>query len=370
MTENKIKPLGLYVHIPFCVRKCDYCDFLSGPADEEIQKAYVEQLLEEIRRDGNPSAAYEVQTVFFGGGTPSILRADWLCRILCELRQIFPFSKDAEITVEANPGTVEKEKLSAYREAGINRLSFGLQSARNEELKKLGRIHTWEQFLESYEWARQAGFFNINLDLMSALPGQTVRSWQKTLEEVVALDPEHISAYSLILEEGTPFYSQYEKHPDLLPSEEEERQMYSDTKRFLEARGYERYEISNYAKPGYACRHNVGYWERTDYKGYGLGAASLLNNIRYTNQTELSGYLAGMTGGSKEVLTEQAVREEYFFLGLRKTEGVDPGKYRTYYKNLIKKLQMQQLLEEKDDKICLTGRGIDVSNYVLAQFLD
>lgn len=364
------KPLELYVHIPFCVRKCAYCDFLSAPAGEETQKAYVEQLFREIEASERLSDRYEVTTVFFGGGTPSILPGGTLCRILQRLRQRFSFAEETEITVEANPGTVHMEKLLQYREAGINRLSFGLQSADNRELVLLGRIHTWEQFLESWQLAREAGFRNMNLDLMTALPGQRPESVHRTLDRVLALSPEHISAYSLILEEGTPFHEKYAQHPELLPSEEEERQMYYDTRDRLLARGYERYEISNYARPGYACRHNLGYWERVDYKGYGLGAASLLDNTRYTNQTELSEYLKGNTRGTEEVLTGQAVREEYFFLGLRKTEGIDPGEYRARYESRIRKLKAQCLLEEKNGRIRLTDRGIDISNYVLAQFLD
>ena len=253
--------------------------------------------------------------------------------------------------MEANPGTVNRDKLVQYREAGVNRISLGLQSADNQELKLLGRIHTWEQFLESFQLARETGFRNINVDLMSALPGQTTESVHRTLERVLALSPEHISAYSLILEEGTPFHKRYEGHPELLPSEEEERQMYYDTRDRLCACGYEHYEISNFAKPGYACRHNLGYWERRDYKGFGLGAASLLENVRYTNQTDLTEYLKGNFAGTEDPLTEQAVREEYFFLGLRKMEGVEPGRYREHYEERIQRLQAQQLLEEKDGRI-------------------
>lgn len=364
------KPLEIYVHVPFCVRKCAYCDFLSAPADKEVQKAYVKQLLREIAASEKLSETYEVATVFFGGGTPSILKGEQLCCILKALQNRLPFREDAEITIEANPGTVDRDKLLRYQEAGVNRVSFGLQSADNEELKLLGRIHTWEQFLESFQAAREAGFQNINVDLMSALPGQTLKSVYRTLDRVLALSPEHISAYSLILEEGTPFYECYKDHPELLPSEEEERQMYYATQERLCSCGYGHYEISNYAKPGYVCRHNLGYWERTDYKGYGTGAASLLENVRYVNQTELSEYLKGNFAGEKEILTEQMVREEYFFLGLRKTEGVEPGGYGEYYKEQIQRLQKQQLLEEENGRIRLTRRGIDVSNYVMAQFLD
>ncbi len=364
------KPLELYIHIPFCIRKCAYCDFLSAPAAPEVQEAYVGQLLQEIAASKKLPEDYEAVTVFFGGGTPGILKGELLCSILRALRDRFSIREDAEITVEANPGTVNRDKLVQYREAGVNRISLGLQSADNQELKLLGRIHTWEQFLESFQLARETGFRNINVDLMSALPGQTTESVHRTLERVLALSPEHISAYSLILEEGTPFYKRYEGHPELLPSEEEERQMYYDTRDRLCACGYEHYEISNFAKPGYACRHNLGYWERTDYKGFGLGAASLLKNVRHTNQTDLTEYLKGNFAGTEEPLTEQAVREEYFFLGLRKMEGVEPGRYREHYEERIQRLQAQQLLEEKDGRIRLTERGTDVSNYVMAQFLD
>ncbi|MCI8532613.1 MAG: radical SAM family heme chaperone HemW [Lachnospiraceae bacterium] len=364
------KPLELYIHIPFCIRKCAYCDFLSAPAAPEVQEAYVGQLLQEIAASKKLPEDYEAVTVFFGGGTPGILKGELLCSILRALRDRFSVREDAEITVEANPGTVNRDKLVQYREAGVNRISLGLQSADNQELKLLGRIHTWEQFLESFQLARETGFRNINVDLMSALPGQTTESVHRTLERVLALSPEHISAYSLILEEGTPFHKRYEGHPELLPSEEEERQMYYDTRDRLCACGYEHYEISNFAKPGYACRHNLGYWERTDYKGFGLGAASLLKNVRHTNQTDLTEYLKGNFAGTEDPLTEQAVREEYFFLGLRKMEGVEPGRYREHYEERIQRLQAQQLLEEKDGRIRLTERGTDVSNYVMAQFLD
>ncbi len=364
------KPLELYIHIPFCIRKCAYCDFLSAPAAPEVQEAYVGQLLQEIAASKKLPEDYEAVTVFFGGGTPGILKGELLCSILRALRDRFSVREDAEITVEANPGTVNRDKLVQYREAGVNRISLGLQSADNQELKLLGRIHTWEQFLESFQLARETGFRNINVDLMSALPGQTTESVHRTLERVLALSPEHISAYSLILEEGTPFHKRYEGHPELLPSEEEERQMYYDTRDRLCACGYEHYEISHFAKPGYACRHNLGYWERTDYKGFGLGAASLLKNVRHTNQTDLTEYLKGNFAGTEDPLTEQAVREEYFFLGLRKMEGVEPGRYREHYEERIQRLQAQQLLEEKDGRIRLTERGTDVSNYVMAQFLD
>lgn len=335
-----------------------------------MQSAYVEQLIRETEGASALAEAYEASTVFIGGGTPSILPTCQIPRILGKIREIFPLRKDAEITIEANPGTMDAEKLHAWREAGVNRLSIGLQSADNRELRLLGRIHTWEEFLDNFRLAREAGFRNINVDLMSALPGQTCGGWINTLEKVLELHPEHISAYSLIIEEGTPFYSRYEEHPELLPAEDADRRMYEDTRRILHEHGYERYEISNYARPGYECRHNLGYWSRTEYKGFGLGAASLLGRVRTANQSDLKEYLAGNYAGEREELSEQAVREEYFFLGLRKMEGVDPEPYRAHYRELLDRLQEQHLIEEKNDRICLTNLGIDVSNYVLAQFLD
>lgn len=361
--------LGIYIHIPFCVKKCRYCDFLSGPAGKDVQKQYVDRLLEEIENNAELLKKSNTETVFFGGGTPSILEGTEIIRIMEQLQKYADLSETAEISIEANPGTVTEEKLRQWKKAGVNRISFGLQSADNEELKKLGRIHTWETFEKNYELARECGFENINVDLMSALPGQTLETWKDTMERVVALDPEHISAYSLIIEEGTPFYELYAEHPELLPSEEEERKMYYETKRFLASKGYERYEISNYAKKGFECRHNLSYWERVDYLGLGLGAASLLGNIRKTNQTELSEYLKGKFKGEKEILDEIAAMEEYFFLGLRKMDGVDWTIYRSQYGKVVEKLVKEGLLEEKDSKIRLTELGIDVSNQVLAEFL-
>ena len=363
------KPLGIYIHIPFCVRKCRYCDFLSGPAGSDVQKKYVEMLLKEIEEQKELLGESETDTIFFGGGTPSILPGEAILQIMEKLRSVGNILPTAEISIEANPGTVTEEKLLLWKAAGINRISFGLQSSDNEELKRLGRIHTWEAFVENYHLARKCGFENINVDLMSALPGQTVVTWKETMEKVTALDPEHISAYSLIIEEGTPFYEAYADHPELLPTEEDERAMYYETKTYLASKGYERYEISNYAKKGYPCRHNLSYWERTNYLGLGLGAASLLGNVRKSNQTELLEYLKGNFSGEEEVLSDTHAMEEYFFLGLRKMEGVDVTSYENVYQKVIEKLFKEGLIEKDDSYIRLTELGIDVSNYVLSEFL-
>ena len=382
---NALSPLELYIHIPFCVRKCAYCDFLSFAQDEETIERYVHALVEEIEGYRELAAAYEVVTVFLGGGTPSILDCKQVERIFQAMRDVFFVSADAEITIEANPGTVTEEKLRTYRNCGINRISFGLQSANNEELKLLGRIHSYEEFLENYRLAREVGFDNINVDLISAIPKQTTGSWEESLRKILALCPEHISAYSLIVEDGTPFAKWYgeggTKESDL-PSEEDERTMYYQTERLLEEAGYHRYEISNYAREGRECRHNLGYWERTEYLGIGLGASSLMNETRFHNVEDLGTYLAH----SKDlkdmhcdmtILSEREQMEEFLFLGLRKMQGISFKEFEEtfgktieecYGVNLIE-LKGKGLLEEGEDFLRLTKKGIDVSNYVFGELL-
>ena len=386
--RNK-KPLGIYLHIPFCVRKCNYCDFLSAPAQEETRRRYVQCLTEEIRQF-EAAKEYEVKSVFFGGGTPSILEGKWIAALMEELEKIFSFSEIPEITIECNPGTLTAEKLDHYRKSGINRLSLGLQSADENELKLLGRIHTWEDFYKNYQQARESGFENISVDLMSALPGQTVSSWKRTLEKVLALKPEHISAYSLIIEEGTPFYDWYGAEDEkrrrgladngrtVLPSEEEEREMYYDTKRFLTEAGYHRYEISNYAREGYESIHNSGYWLRREYFGFGLGASSQVKNLRCKNTERLEDYLkSDFFKKEVQILTRQEEIEETMYLGLRMMQGVNlqgfqksfGARVETLYKETLEKLERQGLLRIKDGCLRLTDSGIDVSNAVMAEFL-
>lgn len=372
-SEEK-KELEIYIHIPFCVQKCAYCDFLSAPADEAVRERYIDALKEEIRQQKSFGSEYKVISIFIGGGTPSILEGAQIAEILKEIRNYFAVEADAEITIECNPGTLSDDKLSCYKKSGINRLSLGLQSADNQELKLLGRIHTYEKFLESFSLARKLGFGNLNVDLMSALPGQTKESWQETLRQVIALNPEHISAYSLIIEEGTPFYERYKpggQEEYLLPDEDTERQMYYDTGDILGAAGYERYEISNYAKPGFECRHNLGYWERREYLGLGLGASSLIKGVRYQNHKKLSAYLKGdYTHEEVQKLTRQEEQEETMFLGLRKAEGVLlTEELLEVYKETLQRLQQKGLLLWEGGRVRLTVLGIDVSNYALAEFL-
>lgn len=379
----KKKQLSIYVHIPFCARKCLYCDFLSAPASECDKQAYVQALLAEISQKAAVYQDFYISSVFIGGGTPSILPSAEISAIMLRLRNCYAIDKDAEITIEVNPGTATREKLAAYRQAGIHRISIGLQSVQNKELVDIGRIHTFEDFLETYETARAVGYRNINIDLMSALPGQTLETYRATLEQAVKLHPEHISAYSLIIEEGTPFYARYGEGAASdfppLPDENTERGMYELTNTILGEAGYARYEISNYALPGMACKHNTGYWKRANYLGFGLGSASLVENERWNNTSELTKYLKRQFGKkNRELLKPEEQMEEFMFLGLRLMQGVSVNKFAecfgmeidSVYGKIVPVLQQQGLLEETaDGYIRLTNRGIDISNYVMSEFI-
>ena len=370
--------LSLYIHIPFCVKKCLYCDFLSGPYDNKTQKAYVNALLLQIEKEASDYKEFRIISIFFGGGTPSLLEITLMNRIMTKLKQVFYICEDAEITIEANPGTLTYEKLILYKQAGINRISIGLQSTHNKELELLGRIHTYEEFLENYDNARKAGFQNINIDLMSALPEQTLENYEETLIRICNLKPEHISAYSLIIEKGTPFY---EKKLNL-PNEEVDRLLYEKTEEILEKYGYYRYEISNYAKPGYESRHNSIYWTRDNYLGLGLGAASMVNNVRWNCSDNMEEYCNGMFEKKQvQQLSVNEQMEEFMFLGLRRMEGISTDLFYKFfgetteniYGEQIEKLKKEGLLAEELTKesryLKLTKRGIDLSNYVFEKFL-
>ena len=373
--------MELYLHMPFCVRKCAYCDFLSFPTDQETQNLYTRRLREDIDAMGKKYGDIPVDTIFIGGGTPSVPDSALIVGIMEHVRKAFHVAEDAEISMEANPGTVTRKKLTDYRRSGINRLSFGLQSANDRELKLLGRIHTWAEFLESCHLARECGFTNINIDLMSALPGQTRESWKDTLKRVTDLNPEHISAYSLIIEDGTPFGEKYgsEEGRKLLPDEDSEREMYHETKRFLRDCGYERYEISNYAKPGRACRHNIGYWTGLPYLGLGLGASSYMDGCRFAVNSDMKQYLEEKPGMFTDVekLTKKDMEEEFFYVGLRMTAGVSLPEFERRFGVSAKDVYpglMEMFVEEKaavfqGDRFVLTDYGLDVSNYIMAQFL-
>jgi putative oxygen-independent coproporphyrinogen III oxidase len=377
--------MGIYIHIPFCVKKCEYCDFLSMTGSDELIENYIKALIKEISNYGG--TRYVVSTIFFGGGTPSIIEAKHIVSIINTLKETFSVSDKAEITLEINPGTLTQDKIKVYLSAGINRLSMGLQSANNRELALLGRIHTYEEFQAGYEIAREAGIENINVDLMSGLPEQSVASWESTLRKVLHLEPEHISAYGLIIEEKTPFFEKYEKDEiarqegektEYLPEEKAEREMYYVTEKVLKEYGYNRYEISNYAKKGYRCQHNVGYWERKDYLGFGLGASSLMEQVRFTNGKDISLYIEGKgLLQNIEVLSRKEQMEEFMFLGLRMIDGISiedfetefACSYESIFGSVTKALIEKGLIGQAEKNIYLTNEGIDVSNYVLAEFL-
>ena len=411
------KELELYVHIPFCVRKCAYCDFLSAPADMQERTLYVDALTKEIRAEKEEYRNYKVSTIFLGGGTPSVLGEDEIAEIFRALYESFDISDSAEITMEVNPGTVTEGKTAVWKKCGVNRLSIGLQSVNDDELRMLGRIHTYREFLNTWETVRGAGFRNVNIDLISAIPGQTLESWCRTLRTAAELEPEHISAYSLIIEEGTPFYERYGEEAGCnfetendkareadggqtvlppLPDEDTEREIYKATEEILAGYGYHRYEISNYAKDGYECRHNLGYWERKEYLGLGLGASSLIDECRFHNTEDMKKYLeffekstsdpAGLSNSTDclsgireevESLSREDQMEEFMFLGLRKTEGISMNEFcKAFDRDIfevygpqIRKMEEQGLLIVQDGRIRLTERGTDVSNYVFSEFI-
>lgn len=376
------KELGLYVHIPFCVKKCGYCDFLSWCGTSEEKETYVQALLKEIESYREFARGYRVSTVFVGGGTPSVLEAGQMEGVLGNIQEVFELEKKPEITLEMNPGTVTEEKLQCYKENGVNRLSIGLQSVKNEKLEVLGRIHSYEEFLESYELARKAGFTNISVDLISSIPGQKLEEWKEELAALSALSPEHISVYQLIIEAETPFYEKYAEHEELLPDEEESREIYLWTGSFLKEQGYEQYEISNYAKPGKESRHNLKYWERGDYLGLGLGAASMVRNIRMSNTKDMKTYLERCgqpktMRGDVQFLEEARQMEEFMFLGLRKTRGVSRKEFRRIfgqemdmvYEKALHKCLENGMLKEHKDRVYLSEEGVLLSNAVLSEFL-
>ena len=402
----------LYIHIPFCVKKCAYCDFLSFPDGEKEQRKYADVLLQEIRKT---SAGGPVSSLFIGGGTPSVLPEGQIAAVLAALRDTFILTEDAEITIEVNPGTAGPGKLSEYRQAGINRISFGCQSFQDAELRDLGRIHTRKDILQSISMAREAGFDNLNLDLMSGIPGQTPESWADTLHQAAALSPEHISAYSLIIEEGTPFYEKYGNSAGCppLPDEETERRMYEQTGTFLAAAGYLQYEISNYAREGCACRHNTGYWTGVPYIGMGLGASSFLPveeadavlleteaaalrkaaekaeqelpegtnpvfRFRCSNTRDMRGYLqTGAAHREIQLLGPRDLEAEFMILGLRMTEGIEDAEFTrrfgqdpdSVYGAVLDRYEKTGMLIREAGRTKLSPAGVSVSNPILADFL-
>lgn len=361
-----MKPVAIYLHIPFCARKCEYCDFASFVRDEACWAQYLLALEDEINRAARRYGRLRVSTVYFGGGTPSLLPGDAVMRLTAMLRAIFFLDEDAEITVEANPGTLTPEKLRDYRASGVNRLSLGAQAGQDALLQALGRIHRAADIGQAVAWARAAGFANLSLDLMYALPGQSTKDWVETLKMALALAPEHLSCYSLIVEPGTPLARAVAAGELIPPGEEESLQMQRAAVRILGRRGYQRYEISNYARPGFACRHNLVYWRRGDYLGLGCAAHSLMDGARFANTASLDDYLAGRREVERHVLDEGEIREEAIMLGTRTAEGIDaalaaPG--------AAQRLARLGLVEVRGGRLRLTEKGLDVHNAVVLELI-
>ena len=386
------KQIGLYIHIPFCKQKCSYCDFCSYAKKQDLVSKYIKCLLQEIKEVGNNNRLdfengkdnlFLVKTVYIGGGTPSLIESKYIVQIMDEIKLCFELEENAEITIEANPGTVTLEKLEDYSKVGINRLSIGLQSTHEHLLKEIGRIHTYLDFLDTYRFAREAGFKNINIDLMIGLPNQTLAEVKDSIEEIVSMEPEHISVYSLILEETTPLFKKVEEGLEL-PNEELERQMYWTSKQILEANGYNHYEISNFAKKNYESKHNLDCWNQKEYIGFGVAAHSYTNGIRYSNIENLEQYIKNYEENKTEenlIFHEkqdiEAMQKEYMLLGLRKIDGVSIQNFKIkfvanpvfLYHDKLEKLVNEDLIEIDGDKIKLTNKGLDLANIVWEEFV-
>ncbi len=379
---------GLYIHIPFCVKKCSYCDFNSFPIGKHCEKTgqYVDYLAREMEIQSYAAAGYEFSSVFVGGGTPTILCEEQIENLFKGIYKNFNITDDAEITIEANPKTLSEGKLKKIKECGVNRLSIGLQASQENILGILERIHSYEDFVENYNQARRAGFDNISVDLMFSIPGQTFEDWMETLEKVTGLSPEHISAYSLIVEEGTPICERIERGELSELDEETDRRMYHEGIKFLKGKGYIQYEISNFSKPGYESAHNIKYWRCNDYVGLGPGAHSYMGGVRYSNCSALEEYYSSIDEKRppvnwSETISKKQQMEEMMFMGLRMNEGVSKEEfYKKFsvrfdeiYGEKTDDLEAKGLLEMKeyegDERVCLTPRGIDISNTVFVEFL-
>ena len=378
------KELGIYIHIPFCKKKCYYCDFISYQGKTDLIEKYIESICLEIDNWKNSTniKQYNVTSIYIGGGTPSYIEPKHISKILKHLNEFI--NKNVEITIEVNPGTVINSKLENYKEVGINRLSIGLQETHDELLKTIGRIHTYEEFLNTYNWARGVGFKNINVDLMVGLPNQTIQDIKESLEKVVKLKPEHISVYSLILEEGTKLEKQIEKGSLSLPNEDVERAMYWYVKNTLEKSGFKHYEISNFAKEQKESKHNMNCWNQHQYRGFGIAAHSYIEGVRFSNTTILEDYIENISKEDydqnirvHERQTTDIMEKEYMLLGLRKLEGVSITEFKNKYKEnplFLFREELNELVEQKliiicGDKIKLTSKGLDLANLVWEKFV-
>lgn len=373
-----MKEISLYIHIPFCDQKCFYCDFPSFAGKDNLKDKYIEALIKEIKLKVNN---YRIKTIFIGGGTPSSLAVHQLEELL-KVVATLNLSEELEYTMECNPGSINRDKLKILKKYKVNRISMGLQAVQDTLLKSIGRIHDYEKFEKNFHEARECGFNNINVDLIFGLPNQSLENWRESLERIITLNPEHISAYSLIIEEGTAFYKLYEDNKLNVPTEELEREMYNLSKELLLKAGFHQYEISNYGKIGYECRHNLAYWNMESWIGVGSAASSYIDNKRLTNTSEVEKYIEGMSGGTP-IIDEEIINslndniEEFMFMGLRKIDGISISEFEKRFKktiddiygDLIKKYENKKLLIRDKDRIYLSSKGIEWSNQIMAEFL-
>lgn len=372
-----MKELGIYIHIPFCKQKCIYCDFISYSNKNKMVDQYIEVLKKEIKENIEKLQKYEITTIYIGGGTPSYIESKHITEIFEAIKDNYNISKNAEITIEVNPGTATKEKLETYFKAGINRISIGLQTCNDKLLKTIGRIHIYKDFINTYKMAQEAGFNNINVDLMIGLPNQSLEDVKDALIKIIELKPKHISVYSLIIEEGTPIERKIEKGELKLPSEELERKQYWEVKKALEKFGYKHYEISNFAQKGYESKHNVNCWKQKEYVGFGVAAHSYLNNVRYSNVEKIEEYLENIGPVIHERQNIEDKKKEYMLLGLRKIDGIKISAFKNKFgsnpimefKNELNKLVEEGLIEIDLDEIKLTHKGIDLANIVWEEFI-
>lgn len=375
-----MKEIGIYIHIPFCIKKCEYCDFVSYCNKKEYVPQYINALKKEIKNNINKE--YKITTIYIGGGTPSSIEENYIADIIETIKlnmndEDLKNFENIEVTIEVNPGTVNEEKLQVYKKIGINRLSIGLQETHNELLKSIGRIHTYEEFIKTYNLARKIGFNNINVDLMIALPNQTIQDIKENLEKITKLNPEHISVYSLILEEGTPFYNKYNENKIKLPDEDLERNMYWYVKNTLENNGYMHYEISNFSKKGFESKHNMNCWNQEEYLGFGVAAHSYNNKVRYSNTNSIEEYIKGSNKIIHEKQTLEDMQKEYMLLGLRKIEGINIQKFKNkfaqnpifIFKEQLNKLVDEELIIVDGNEIKLTNKGLDLANIVWEEFV-
>ncbi|MDK0735686.1 radical SAM family heme chaperone HemW [Clostridium perfringens] len=373
--------ISLYIHIPFCAQKCLYCDFPSFARKDHLRKAYIEALNKEIINLREKHNNLEINTIFIGGGTPSVLESNELECLLKEIAKL-NMAKDIEYSMECNPGNLTEEKLEVMKKYGVNRISMGLQAKQDNLLKGLGRIHNYKTFKENFLLAKKVGFNNINVDLMFGLSNQRLNEWEETLREIISLEPAHISAYSLIIEEGTAFYNLYENDKLKLPTEEEERKMYHLAKEILEENGFNQYEISNYAKEGKECRHNLAYWNMDNWIGVGSASASYINGKRIKNISSVEEYINSINerGEAVEEIINNSKNdnmEEFMFMGLRKINGIDENEFKKrfgmnindVYGEILNKYIDEGLLIRESGRVFLSEKGIEISNIIMADFL-